>query len=329
MNLTQVARHARVSTATVSRVINDRQVVSTTTRTRVLKAIKALNYYPDAHARLLSAGVCRTLGLVVSNMENPFFLDICRVLEREAQSHGYEVLLANAEYDSQGLNSSAQMMLGHRLAGLALVASEIEQALLEQLDERKIRTVVCDARVPIGSILSLKTNYKTGIHRLVEYLRSLGHRKMAFVGHRAGPGQLSERENTVVMVLNSFDVQFTAVAESEGYVGGRRAARQLFSTGPKPSAILCINDFMAIGALRELRDMGLSVPRDVSVAGFDGISLSEFIYPSLTTLHIPGERIGRWIFDSLTAPETKLQRLQGFVLEPVLVVRESTGLAPR
>ena len=86
---------------------------------------------------------------------------------------------------------------------------------------------------------------------------------------------------------------------------------------------------MAIGALRELRDMGLSVPRDVSVAGFDGISLSEFIYPSLTTLHIPGERIGRWIFDSLTAPETKLQRLQGFVLEPVLVVRESTGLAPR
>jgi DNA-binding LacI/PurR family transcriptional regulator len=86
---------------------------------------------------------------------------------------------------------------------------------------------------------------------------------------------------------------------------------------------------MAIGVLRQLRELGLSVPHDVSVAGFDNISLAELIYPSLTTLHIPRERIGRWIFDSLITPESKLQRLQGIVLEPVLVVRESTGLARR
>jgi DNA-binding LacI/PurR family transcriptional regulator len=164
---------------------------------------------------------------------------------------------------------------------------------------------------------------------LTEYLRSLGHRKIAFVGHHIGPGQLSEREKTFVNVLNSAEVQFTTVADSDGFAGGQRAAQQLFSSGFKPSAILCVNDCMAIGVLRQLRELGLSVPHDVSVAGFDDISLAEVIYPSLTTLHIPRKRIGRWIFESPITPEIKLRRLQGIVLEPVLVVRESTGLAPR
>ena len=320
-----MARKAGVSNATVSRVLNGMHAVSSPTRLRVLSAIKELNYYPDVHGRSLSAHASRTLGLVVSNLENPFFLDIFRVLQREAHSHGYDVLLANTGYDSQ--HSGAQMMLGRHLAGLALVVSEIDQALLDEMRERQIRTVVYDAAAPKGNILSLKANYGIGIHRLVGYLRSLGHRKIAFLGHRTEPAHLSEREKTFVEVLNSSEVQFTIVTESDGYAGGRRATQQLFSSGFKPSAILCANDCMAIGALRQLRELGLEVPRDVSVAGFDNISLSEVIHPSLTTLHISRDRIGRWIFEGLIASETDLQPLQGIVLQPELVVRESTGLA--
>src|SRR6267154_4249881 len=139
MNLEDVAQRAGVSTATVSRVLNNIGVVRSGTRARVLKAAGELKYHPNMHARALAGGASRTLGLIVSNLENPFFLDIFRVLEQEAHNHGYEVLVANTDYDSQWLNSSVRIMLGRRVAGLALVVSEIDPAVLDELDERKIR----------------------------------------------------------------------------------------------------------------------------------------------------------------------------------------------
>lgn len=331
MSLEEVAQRAGVSTATVSRVLNNIGVVKSTTRTRVLKAIQDLKYYPNVHARALAGGQSRTLGLIVSNLENPFFLDIFRVLEQEAHDHGYEVLIANTDYDSQWLNSSVRIMLGRRVAGLALVVSEIDTALLDELDERKIRTVVYDVGAPRRNILSIKANYRRGTQRVAEYLRSLGHRKMAFVGHHTALGPLSDRKQAFVEVMERYksDVEFTTVADSDGYAGGRRAAKELFASGFRPTAILCVNDFMAVGVLRQLRDMGLDVPRDVSVAGFDNISLSEVIFPSLTTLHIPRDQIGRQIFESLTSQKTSAKPPQEIMIEPELMVRESTGPAPR
>ena len=164
-----------LSPATVSRVLNNIGVVKSTTRTRVLKAIQELKYYPNVHARALAGGGSRTLGLIVSNLENPFFLDIFRVIEQEAHTQGYEVLVANTDYDSQWLNSSVRIMLGRRVEGLALVVSEIDHAILDELAERKIRTVVYDVGAPRRGMLSIKSNYRKGIERVSEYLRSLGH----------------------------------------------------------------------------------------------------------------------------------------------------------
>ena len=332
MSLEDVAERAGVSTATVSRVLNNIGVVKSSTRTRVLKAIEELKYYPNVHARALAGGVSRTLGLIVSNLENPFFLDIFRVLEQEAHDHGYEVLVANTDYDSQWLNSSVRIMLGRRVAGLALVVSEIDQAVLDELEERKIRTVVYDVGAPRRNMLSIKANYKKGTQRVAEYLKSLGHQRMAFVAHHTSLGPLNDRRQAFLDVMERYspDVQFSTVADSDGYAGGRRAARELFASGFRPTAILCVNDFMAVGVLRELRDQGLDVPGDVSVAGFDNISLSEVIYPALTTLHIPRDLIGRQIFESLTAAQKAGARPpQEILIEPELVVRESTGPAKR
>jgi LacI family transcriptional regulator len=290
MSLQDVARKARVSPATVSRVLNNIGVVKSSTRARVLKAIEELKYYPNVHARALAGGVSRTLGLIVSNLENPFFLDIFRVLEQEAHAHGYEVLVANTDYDSQWLNSSVRVMLGRRVAGLALVVSEIDPSILDELEERKIRTVVYDVGSPRRGILSIKSNYRKGIERVSEYLRSLGHKKFAFVGHHMALGPLSDRKRTFVEVMQRYspDLQFHTVADSDSYAGARRALQQLFASKFRPTAILCINDFMAVGVLRQLRDMGIDVPGEISVTGFDNITLSEVVTPSLTTLHIPG-----------------------------------------
>ena len=330
MSLEAVAERARVSPATVSRVLNNIGVVKSSTRTRVLKAIEELKYYPNVNARALAGGVSKTLGLIVSNLENPFFLDIFRVLEQEAHTHGYEVLVANTDYDSQWLNSSVRIMLGRRVAGLALVVSEIDPAILDQLEERKIRTVVYDVGSPKRSILSIKSNYRKGIERVSEYLRSLGHRKIAFVGHHIGLGPLGARKRTFVEVMERYspEIEFTTVADSDDYAGGRRAVQQLFSSKFRPTAILCVNDFMAVGVLRQLRDMGIDVPGQVSVTGFDNITLSEVVYPSLTTLHIPRDQIGRQIFASLTSQKAHTKAQQEIIITPELVVRESTGRAP-
>src|SRR6195256_717804 len=204
MSLEDVAELAGVSTATVSRVLNNIGVVKSTTRTRVLKAIKDLKYYPNVHARALAGGVNKTLGLIVSNLENPFFLDIFRVLEQEAHDHGYEVLIANTDYDSQWLNSSVRTMLGRRVAGLALVVSEIDKALLDELDERKVRAVVYDVGAPRRNILSIKSNYRKGTQRVAEYLRTLGHRRMAFVGHHTALGPLNDRKQAFVEVMQRY-----------------------------------------------------------------------------------------------------------------------------
>src|SRR5437868_3552415 len=129
MNLEEVAKRARVSTSTVSRVLNNIDVVKSSTRARVMKAISDLKYQPNLHARTLAEGRSRTLGMIVSNMENPFFFDIFRVVEAEAHSHGYEVVVAHTDYRSEQLVASVRLMIGRRVAGLAAIVSEMESEL--------------------------------------------------------------------------------------------------------------------------------------------------------------------------------------------------------
>jgi LacI family transcriptional regulator len=325
MNLEDVAKRAGVSTATVSRVLNKIGVVKRSTRERVERAVEELKYYPNIHARALAGGSTRTLGVIVSNLENPFFLNVFHAIETEARRNGYEVLVANTDYDPERLKSSVRLMLGRRVAGLSLVVSEIAPNLLEELSERNVHTVVYDVGAPAKNIVSLKTNYRLGMQRVAEYLYQLGHRRMAFIGHHPALGPLSDRQQTFLDVMQRYgpEVEFTTLAQSDGFAGGREATRELLDSGFRPSAILCVNDFMAIGVLRQLRDAGLQVPEDVSVAGFDNIALSEMVHPTLTTVHIPRDLIGRRMYESLTAGGDAAET----VIEPELVIRESTGPA--
>ena len=327
MNLEDVAQRAGVSTATVSRVLNNIGVVKGSTRAKVLKAVEELKYYPNIHARALAGGASKALGLIVSNVENPFFLDIFRSLEDEAHSRGFEVLMANTDYDPDRLAKSVHLMLGRRVAGLALIVSEMDSTLLQELQDRKVRTLILDVGQPRPYITSIKTNYSRGMQRISEYLYSLGHRKMAFIGHHTSLGPLSDRKRTFSQVMEQLGggVVYTTIADSDGFDGGRRAVRQLYHSGFNPTAILCVNDFMAVGVLRQLREMNISVPQDVSVTGFDNIRLSEFLNPALTTVHIPREQIGRQIFESLTSSTSPEESPREVIIDPELVVRESTG----
>src|SRR5436305_4787090 len=159
MNLEQVARRAKVSTATVSRVLNNASVVKSSTRARVVKAIEELKYHPNLHARSLAGGKSKTLGVIVSNLENPFFFDIYKTVEADAHARGFEVVMANTDYRSEQLVSSVRLMIGRRVAGLAAIVSEMEPALMEELNESRIPVVFYDVGSPRKNITNIKVNY--------------------------------------------------------------------------------------------------------------------------------------------------------------------------
>jgi len=330
MNLNAVAKRAGVSTATVSRVLNDLKVVKSSTRSRVLRAAEELNYHPNLHARSLAKGRNRTLGILVSNMENPFFFDIYRALESAAHARGYEVVVANTDYRSEQLVSSVRLMIGWRVAGLAAIVSEMDTDLMQTLTESRIPIVFYDVGTPRKNITNVRVDYRKGMKKIAEYLHSLGHVRMAFVGHHSTLGPISERRKTFLETISRFTPggEGQVVAGADGLEGGRQAARELLASNFHPTAIICVNDFMAVGVLRELRDQGIRVPNDISVTGFDNIKLAEFCSPALTTAHIPREQIGQTIFENLVQ-DSKRDQMAGreILIDPELVVRESTGLA--
>jgi DNA-binding LacI/PurR family transcriptional regulator len=156
---------------------------------------------------------------------------------------------------------------------------------------------------------------------------------MAFLGHHAELDSLQERKGAFLGIMKRYagEVAHTVFTDRDSPAGGQQATRALLASGFKPTAIVCVNDFMALGALKELREQGLNVPRDVSVTGYDNISLSEFAAPPLTTVNIPREHIGRLAFSALvpeaTSAEEDGEMVKEYLIDPELVIRESTGPA--
>ena len=327
MSLEEVARRAKVSTATVSRVLNNASVVKSSTRARVLRAVEALNYHPNLHARSLAGGKNRSVGVIVSNIENPFFLDIYKTVESGAHARGYEIIMANTDYRSSQLVTSIRLMIGRRVAGLAAIVSEMAPELIDELTGNSIPVVFYDVGTPRPNITNIRVNYRRGMETLTDYLYSLGHRRLGFVGHHATLGPIHERLSVLQEAVGRYsDVEVQTAADVDSLEGGRRATRALLSANSRLTAIVCVNDFMAVGALREIRERGLRVPEDISVTGFDNVKLAQFCYPALTSVHIPRDQIGQIICDSLMTSE-KTAFENEILIDPELVLRESTGPA--
>lgn len=328
MNLRDVATRAHVGIATVSRVLNDHPDVRSSTRARVLRAIEDLNYRPNLNARTLAAGKTRLLGVVMANLYNPFFADICQAIETCAVRRGYEVALSNAHADMRAVLPSVHRFIGQKVAGLALFP-ENEPGILRELREAKIPVVLYDAGKAGGNITAIHFDSRKGTRMLVDLLYTLGHRRMAFIAapRLLAPTEARRLEFLATAARLSIEAR-TVEPVADGFAGGREAIRELLRSGYRPTAVLCVNDWIAMGAIRELRTQGISVPQDISVTGFDNTSIAEYCCPSLTTIHIPRAEIGRLVVEALLPDASGALPLpREICLQPELVVRESTGAA--
>jgi len=329
MKIHEVARRAGVSTATVSRTINKPSLVDPQTAKRVWKVIEKLRYYPNTQARALVSGRSRILGLIVSDITNPFFPELIKGFEDIAIQNGYEILVSSTNYDSARMALCVRRMLERNVEGVAIMTSEMDKHLLDQLARRNVPMVFLDVGITGAGVSRVVVDYAMGVNEAMDHLLSLGHRRIGFI---SGPWALKSariRRTAFLRSLGAYgiDEDKRLVAEGDHTVdGGLLAMAQMLASKCAPTALLASNDLTAIGAMRAVRRAGLSVPRDVSIVGFDDIRLAEFTEPPLTTVHLSREELAEHAFHALLGAGAQAdgRRKAEHAVETHLVIRETT-----
>jgi DNA-binding LacI/PurR family transcriptional regulator len=326
-----VATRARVSIATVSRTINHIATVDPVLAARVWKAVTELNYFPNTQARALVSGKSKLLGLIVSEITNPFFPELIQEFEQIAVAHGYEILIGSTSYETKTMERCARRMLERKVDGVAIMTFGVEEFLLDRFAADNVPVVFIDPAPsrPLSSVLAV--DYHAGIYEGVQHLAVLGHRKIGFI---SGPLRLRSAETrkvTFLACLQSIGLKASQAWLIEGnhtLDGGRDAMQKILANPNWPTAIMCSNDMTAIGVQHALFEAGLKVPDDFSLIGFDDIHLAEYTIPPLTTVRMSCKDL------ATKAVDTLLSRLTSAVSNPVtpstistrLIVRQTTGL---
>ncbi len=335
ITIKDIAKRAGVSHSTVSRALRGSQLISSETSDRIRQTALELGYHPSAAARSLKTHSTRVLGVLVSNIDDPFFSEILQGIEDTARSADYNLFIAASQRDPQREHKIIQSMMEHRTDGVIICSTPFsEQQGLELLANGGPIVVVNNQAAEVYRY-SIYHDDVDGSRQVTRHLIDLGHRKIAYLGNA-----LSGR--TTMDRLDGFqqEMQAAGLPIPDGYIyqapggdpeSGQAALSYLLDLPERPTAIFCFNDMMAIGLLQGLHAAGLHAPRDCSVAGFDNIKFSAYTNPPLTTFDQPKRYIGteaaRLLMSLLEAP-AEARALGGpkvQILKGRLLVRESTA----
>ena len=327
----QVAQRAGVSVATVSYVLNETRKVRPETEQRVLLAARELGYAPNIAARSLVVGRSSMVGLVLPDIENPFFPEITKAFQEAAAFAGMETIVMNTNYDAQRVRNIVERLVSLQVPGAAFLTSQIDNSVREALAGKEICAVYLDRKEPGYRSSGLVIDYRRGILEAVEHLRNLGHRRVGFIG---GPshGVSAQRRKAAFLEGAAAAGMETRVVDSDFTVqGGYFSCAKLLNSFDL-TAVMAANDLMAIGALHCAYDRQISVPSGLSVIGFDDIKFAQFTQPALTTVAIPRADIGRIAFESLwsligSSPSEEGESRNGNTceMETALVIRQTTA----
>ena len=329
MNISEIARRANVSTATVSRTLNQSGPVKAATARKVWRAVTELNYVPNSHARALVSGRSRMLGVIVSDITNPFFPELLRSFELRANEKQYDLLVTSTGYETTRMSACLRRMLERKVDGVAMMTSEMDLGLIKELSSRGVPMVFMDVGQVGPKMSHVAIDYGHGVRQAVDHLIELGHKQIAFI---SGPLDLHSARTRRQAFLESMRAHALTPEKKmirEGThtaEGGRDAMAALLRLSKKPTAVVCSNDWTAIGALNAIAAGGFRVPHDISLVGFDDIPLVTYTTPPLTTVRMSAADVGSVAFQALFGLIAG-ERIEGDVYQipTKLVVRESTA----
>lgn len=329
-SIKDVAREAGVSTATVSHVLNNTRFVSDEVRARVMSAVEQCHYYPNAHARSLASGKSRIIGLVISDISNPFFPELVKSIETAAFEHGYDVMLSNTNYETERTSHYVQRFIERKVAGVAVMTSEMDKNLVDELARREVPVVFLDVGEVGLHMSNLHVDYEEGIRQAILHLVELGHQRIAYISGttslRSSKRRLEAFRRTIRELFpDESELIFHGNLKVDG---GKQAASEILTKEKNnlPTAIVAANDLTAIGAISEFEAAGLHVPSDISIVGFDDIAFAGLTKPALTTVKLPLEELGRCAVEALMNNlESSEDQGVEIRISTSLIVRESTA----
>jgi LacI family transcriptional regulator len=295
--LADVAQLAKVSTATVSRCLNSPQQVVEVTRERVLNAVRELGYTPNFGARILAAKRTKTIGAIIPTMENAIFARGIQAFQEELREHGFTLLVASSSYQQSLEEEQIRTLTARGADALLLIGHCRSSEIYHFLEMRKVPALVAWVYQPEIPQASIGFDNRKAMGALAREVIRLGHKRISYISaETATNDRASERVEGVrsAMSDNGLNPEDLVVVETTYSIeNGGNAFEQVISAAVKPTVVMCGNDVLAAGALQRAKKMGMVVPRDVSITGFDDIELATLTDPALATVHVPHRLMGR------------------------------------
>jgi DNA-binding LacI/PurR family transcriptional regulator len=331
VSIKDIARAANVSHPTVSRALSYSPLVKEETAERIRQIAVSLGYRPSAIARSLATKKTKTIGVVVTNIADPFIADVISGVEEEANEHGYSVFLANSNANPEREVRVVHSFHERRVDGILVTASRVGALYVPLLVQLKVPIVLINNQHPDEPdefIYSVTIdNIKAGTE-VMRHLIGLGHRRIAYIGDRSGFQSDTERFAGYRQGLAFADYPFLPelVVHGDGKPeGGRQAMEKLLSLSTPPTALFCYNDMSALGALRALHGHGIKVPGDLSLVGFDDLAIASYTSPLLTTVAQPKQQMGRMAMEMMIKLLSGVVSKTNIKVEGELIIRESTA----
>lgn len=334
ITIRDVAAAAGVSVATVSRVANgatNAYPVRPKTRERVLEAIAALGYRPNDNARGLLSKKSGLIGLVVPDISNTYYPEVSRGIEDVANGHGYKLMFCSTDRLIDRASAYIEALLLKRVDGLVIVGGGDEIQLTAATVATYDTKVVFIGR-PSASFSTVRIDNIGAARDATGHLLGLGHSRIGFISAATSSNTVPERRRGYREALEAQGIKFDSdLAVNGGFTeaGGYSAARRLLELEHRPSAIFAANDRMALGAMAAVSDLGLRVPEDVAIVGFDDVPMSGYLRPSLTTVSVSAQELGARAMEVLLKDINGRPALRRVRVKTRLVVRDSCGASLR
>lgn len=331
-----VAQRAGVSQATVSRVLNNHHYVNEETRKKVLQAIEELDYQPNLLARSMALQKTNALGLVVSDLTNPFYGEIAKSIIIRAKKFGYDVIICNPEGEGEDQDQDQQstyldFLQQRRVDGIIFTSVKFKDKTVERLINSNFPCVFCNRRLKLKKASFISSDNKKGARMAVEHIIALGHKRIGFI---SGPSHFStalERFEGYMEVINENGLAVDNQLVKQGHFNQQYAyvaTKEMLNISHPPTGLFVSNDLMALAAMEAVLDSGLRIPEDIALVGYDDIDISRHRKIQLTTVAQQKEKMGQLavdeMLDMLSKDTTQLKPAHIY-LEPKLIIRETCG----